>query len=353
MIPLIDGHLDLAMNALGYDRDQTLPVAELRRRETHLTEADRGGATVSLPEMKRGNIRLCVATLFVRADRAWRMERSPLRADADSASPALAHGLAMGQLAYYRLLERQGLARVIESAGALDEAWSAQDAPLGLVLMIEGADPITRPDEIGLWRRLGIRMVSLAHILPTAYAHGNGGDGPLSAAGLDLLQRMADLKMGLDASHLSDRSFAEALDAFPGAVCATHTNCRALSPGMRQFSDGQMRQLIGRDGVVGVVIHNKMLRGGWESGVSPRSQVTLADAANHIDHLCQLAGDADHVAIGSDLDGGYNVTRCPADLDTIADLQKIAPILDQRGYREADIAAIFHGNWLRFLRRIL
>jgi membrane dipeptidase len=136
-------------------------------------------------------------------------------------------------------------------------------------------------------------------------------------------------------------------------VLASHNNCRALVPHQRQFSDEQLRAIIERDGVVGTAFDVWMLEPGFIKGQSTNAGIGMARAADHIDHICQLAGNARHAAIGSDLDGLFGLEQCPCDFDTIADLQRLGDILRERGYGEDDLAGIMHGNWLRMLRRVL
>jgi membrane dipeptidase len=159
--------------------------------------------------------------------------------------------------------------------------------------------------------------------------------------------------MILDVTHLAEPGFSQALDLFGGAVMASHNNCRALVPGDRQFSDEQLRRLFQRDAVVGVALDAWMLWPGWEIGTTSPDAVGIQAVADHIDHICQLAGNARYAAIGSDLDGGYGTEQTPQGLETIADLQKLAAILAGRGYSEPDINAVFHGNWLRFFEQHL
>jgi membrane dipeptidase len=168
-----------------------------------------------------------------------------------------------------------------------------------------------------------------------------------------LCAEMSRTGMILDASHLTDESFYDALDRFNGPVLASHSNCRALVPGDRQLSDDMIRRLIERGAVIGIAMDAWMLEPGWIRGHTTPENVSLEDAADHIDHICQLAGNARHVAIGSDLDGGYGTEQTPKDLDTIADLQKMPDILAGRGYSDEDVALIMHGNWVRFLQEHL
>jgi membrane dipeptidase len=112
--------------------------------------------------------------------------------------------------------------------------------------------------------------------------------------------------------------------------------------------------LIERNAVIGAALDSWMLcRSGWVRGQTPREAVTLCDVADHVDHICQLAGNAMHVGIGSDLDGGFGTEQTPLEIDTIADLQKLQPILKARGYSDDDVAGIFYGNWLRFFSEAL
>jgi membrane dipeptidase len=215
---------------------------------------------------------------------------------------------------------------------------------------MEGADPILSPEQVDEWWEDGLRVVGLAHYGVSAYAHGTATPGGLTPAGPALLKAMEQWGMILDVTHLADDSFWQALQIFGGAVLASHSNCRALVPGDRQFSDEQLRALIERGAVIGAAMDAWMLYPGWVKGETANSVVSLEAVADQIDHVCQLAGSARHAAIGTDLDGGYGQEQCPHDLDTIADLQKIPELLRSRGYTEGDVEAIMHGNWLRLFR---
>jgi len=247
---------------------------------------------------------------------------------------------------------------MIRTARELEEHWRTysrdpQHAPLGIILSMEGADPVVTPAQLDEWWMLGLRAIGPAHYGRGHYAYGTATDGPLGGRGVELLRRMRALGFILDATHLSDTSMAEALDVFDGPVLASHHNCRALVPGDRQLTDEQIRRLVARGAVIGVALDAWMLYPGWERGKTSPQVVGLEAAADHIDRVCQLAGSARHSAIGSDLDGGYGTEQTPRDLDTIADLQKLSGILERRGYAAADVEAIFHGNWLRFFGQAL
>ena len=234
-------------------------------------------------------------------------------------------------------------------------AWErAKDgAPLGFILSMEGADPIVRPEQVHEWYELGLRQISLSHYGVSAYAHGTGTEGGLTDQGPALLREMSAAGIALDLTHLADVAFWEALEHFDGPVLASHNNCRALVPNQRQLTDEQIAAIVERDGVIGAALDAWMLYPNWVRGETSPQVLSLSAVADHIDHVCQLAGNCSHAAIGSDLDGGYGTEQTPRDLNTIADLQKLEGLLADRGYAETDIAAIFHGNWMRFFGRVL
>lgn len=348
-----DAHLDLAMNALLWNRDLKLDAHRTRKleREANMAAKGRCLGTVGFPDMRRGEVGLVCSTLIARKNHG-------LNSGIDFRTQEIAYAHAQGQLAYYRELERQGIIRLIRTRADLahwHRSWEMDpdNAPFGFVLLMEGADPIVEPEQARMWWDDGLRVVGLAHYGPSKYAFGTGSAGPLTEKGRELLRVMDDVGMLLDVSHLTDQSFHEALDRFPGRVLASHANCRSLVPGDRQLDDTMIRRLIERDGVIGAVMDAWMLAPDWIRGVTTNDRVSLANVVDHIDHICQLAGNSRHVAIGSDLDGGYGVEQTPHDLDTIADIQKLPELLRQRGYGETDITSIMHGNWMRLFSEAL
>ena len=350
---LFDGHLDLSMNAIDWDRNLDLGVHDIRAHEASMTGKGRGVGTITLPEMRRAEVALCMATVIKRTARP-----TDLPGFAGVASQEISYGWAQGQLAYYRVLEAQGKVRMISDGAALEEhvaAWcdGGEGQPLGFILAMEGADPIVWPEQAEAWWNDGLRVVGPAHYGVSRYAHGTGTEGGFSADGFRLLEQMEALGMILDLSHLSEPAFWEAMDRFGGHVLASHNNCRALVPGDRQFSDEQLRAIFQRGGVVGAVLDAWMLYPGWVRGqTTPEgSGVTLETVVDHIDHVCQLAGNADHAAIGSDLDGGYGTEQTPKDVDTIYDLQRIPDLLRARGYSEESIEKIMYRNWVDLFAR--
>jgi membrane dipeptidase len=356
---IFDGHLDLSWNALSWDRDITLELDALNQSEQGMTDhPGRGRATTTLPEMRRGGVAACQATLLARAKPGARRPDGTTRMTLDFPNQEIASATARGQLAYYELLERRGVLRMIRTASELDAQWRSwaeepTESPIGYILAMEGADPIVDIGQAAAWWDLGLRSVNLAHYGKSRYAVGTGDDGPLTPDGILLLKEFEQLGVILDATHLSDTSFFQALDQFSGPVLASHNNCRELVPHQRQFSDEQLKLLIERDAVIGAALDAWMLAPGWVKGRTTRDVVTLHAVADHIDHVCQIAGDSLHAAIGSDLDGGYGTEQTPLGLDRISDLQDLDAMLTARGYSTEAIDGIFHGNWLRFFRRYL
>jgi membrane dipeptidase len=320
----------------------------------------RGSATLSLPELRRSGAGVVLATVLSRAKREVQPLKGHMRYEIDFGTQAIAYAMGKGQLAYYRAMEQQGQMKMLRTAADLDAHWrqwtdaaERDPLPVGYILAMEGADPILEPSQAQEWWDEGLRSVTLSHYGKSHYSVGTGDNGPLTAKGREILKEFDRLGMILDLTHMSDISFFEALDLFHGPVMASHNNCRALVPGDRQFSDEQLKLLIARGAVIGAVLDAWMLYPGWVRGSTKPDVVTLAAVIDNVDHICQLAGNTDHVAIGSDLDGGYGTEQTPRDVKIYRDLQKLDGIMQGRGYSDHDIDKFFHGNWLRFFRQWL
>lgn len=353
---IFDAHLDLGLNAIEWNRDLTQPIAELRAREARLTDKpDRGNGTVSLPEMRRGKIGLCVATQLARVEHdtyspvfGWR-------------SQPQAWAMSQAQLAWYKAMEEVGEMVQIRDRASLEKhlsLWadaSIEEAgkPIGFILSLEGADSLITPAYLERAFAYGLRAIGPAHYGPGVYAFGTDSEGSLNPRGRELLTEIERLQLILDVTHFCDPCFWETLDLFSGPLWASHQNCRSLVPHMRQFSDEQIRAVIARGGVLGCALDAWMLVPGWKRGVTlpKEAGVRLEHVADHIDHICQIAGNARHAGIGSDLDGCFGIEQTPTDLDTIADLQKLAGILAARGYSAEDIEGVCSGNFIGLLRK--
>src|SRR5688572_1470374 len=289
MRPIIDAHLDLAWNALHWNRDLTRSLEEVRRGEAQMTDhRARGKGTVTLPEMRQARVAVCLATILVRARPHICPPGGFNRRDLDFRNQSIACAVGRGQLAYYELLERQGEIRILRTRDDLTrhwEAWSAATEPadarrVGVMIAMEGADPIVEPDQAADWFAAGLRCVGLAHYGPSAYAVGTGAEGPLTGPGRVLLEELERLGMIVDLTHCSEPGFFEVLDTFGGRVHASHNMCRALVPADRQFSDEQIKHLIERDAVIGMALDAWMLYPGWKIGQTQPDVVSLEAVAD-------------------------------------------------------------------------
>lgn len=348
---IVDAHEDIAWNTLVLGRDVRRSALETRRLEEDTDVPRRNGlCMVGLPEWLTGGVAIVFGTIFV----------SPVRRGIPKAhtyaTAEEAHTLAQAQLDYYhRLADECDQIALVRNRADLDAvltSWESETPQVGIVLLMEGADPVREPAEAEMWFERGLRLVGLSWAAGSRYAGGNAAPGRLTDAGSELLAVMADLGLIVDVSHLAEESFFEVLDRFDGWIVATHANPRARVPGPRQLSDEMIRRLAERDSVIGIVPYNLFLRPGWSKG-DAKDAVTVADVAAAVDHVCQVVGDAARVGLGSDFDGGFGAESAPAEIDTVADLARIGPALGELGYGDEEIAAVLGGNWLRVLRAAL
>jgi membrane dipeptidase len=345
-VPIVDGHLDLAELSTLFGRDLTVSVADPRTRRLHPQ------ATVSLPDMKAGGVAVALATVtagFLVADVGENFQPKA----ALYRTPAEAEAQALRQIACYEAWQRAGVVRIVRSATDLEDhlALWRDDGKAGLVLLMEGADPIVDVADLRSWWDRGVRGIGLTYG-DTKYGTGVGGGsetfkrGGLTRAGLSLLELMAETGFFWDVSHLTEEGVWEGLGVCPTRVCASHANARALTPTDRHLSDVVISELASRGGVIGIVLYNGFLEPRW---LRDRSiVVTVEDhVRRHAEHIAGVAGWA-HVGVGSDLDGGFGAGAIPAEIHTIADLSRISAMAPA-GEREG----VLGGNWLRFLRAAL
>jgi membrane dipeptidase len=352
---IIDAHLDLAMNAMEWNRDLKLPVASIRDREKGMKDKpDRERNTVSLPALREGKTGLVVATQIARFV-------SPGSTLPGWNSPEQAWAQTQAQLAWYHAMIGEGEMVQVTGIKSLEEhikiwednAKPDEQKPVGFILSLEGADSLVNLSYLEKAYAYGLRALGPAHYGPGRYAGGTGTENGFSEKGKSLLKEMDSLHMILDVTHLTDLGFSEAMKLYKGPVWASHHNCRSLVNNQRQLTDEQIRMLIERGAVIGGVLDAWMLTDSWIRGVSiPKARGTdLNSLIDQYDHICQIAGNSLHIAIGSDLDGAFGTEQSPYDMDTIADLQKLPELLKLRGYSDTDISNVLHGNWLNFLKK--
>ena len=322
---IVDAHLDLAYNALR-GREVLRPAREQSADEE-------GIPTVGLPDLRAGGVGLICATIFCAPD-------SPK--ERGYRTPDEAHATAMQQLRWYGDQADRGEIMLVRKRYELpaSAAHSATDA----VILLEGADPIRRPQDVSFFFDHGVRIVGLAW-KRTRYAGGTGAPGPLTAEGVELVRELDRHGIIHDASHLAEESFWQLLETSDGPVIASHSNCRAFVPTDRQLSDAMIRAIAGRGGVIGINFYDRFL-------VRPdehrKRRATLRDVTDHLQHMCDLIGDTDHVGIGTDMDGGLGREQIPVEIETSADLPRVADALSAADFDDEAVVAIMGGNWRRF-----
>lgn len=350
---LVDAQQNIAFNAQQLGLEYTRWAWHQRDAKS---AADRPPAVTSLRDNMLGRVAIVFGSLQVLSESspglaAW--QRFSYRTAAD------ARQLALWQLDYYRrLADDHDRIRLILTQDDLSEvlqSWHDEngiDKGLhGIVVKMKGAEPVSEPKQLEEWLEFGLRVVAPAWH-PTRYAAAAGADGGLTLLGYELLDVMAGFNVLLDISAMSERAAADALDAYAGAIIASHSNPRYFHDDPRCLSDEQILRLAERDGVIGVMVYNRFLRRDWHPRDRNR-QVTIRHWVEAIDYVCQLTGSVAHVGLGSDIDGGYHYRALPAGIDTSSDLWLLTRALRQGGFSEADAAAILNGNMLRKLKESL
>lgn len=353
---VVDAHEDLAWNIQTFGRDYTRSAYVTRRQEIGSDISKHNGNTLlGKTEWLIGRVGVIFSTLFTSPERR-KVGPWDTQSYRDSNE---AHQLAASQLeAYHRMVDNDDTFRVIDSRLALDDVlgtWkpdkSLSERRIGLVPLMEGADPIRDPAELAEWYTRGLRIIGLAWE-STRYAGGTHEPGGVTAMGIKLLAAMEETGLILDMSHLAEQSFWDSMDRFGGRLIVSHANTRRFTPTTRGLTPEMVEAIAERDGVIGVVPFNVFLKPGWTKR-DPRSEVPFSMIADAIDDICQIAGSAQHVGIGTDFDGGFGLEHVPDGIDTIADLQKLPALLFERGYSERDVHGIMGENWIRVLREAL
>ncbi|MFP4324017.1 MAG: dipeptidase [Anaerolineales bacterium] len=359
---ILDAHLDIAMNHVALGRDFTQATWVTQARENKLPGMPYDGigvAAVGLPDMLLGRVALVFGTLWVCPPfKTPLLDR--LFPHVGYETPEQAYRQALRQMDYYHRLadehERIQLVRTRAELNAVLATWgpgtTLEEHHLGIVVSMEGADPILEPKQLEEWVARGVRAVGPAW-MATRYAAGTGAPGRLTGLGRELLEVMADFQLLLDLSHLAEDAYLEAVDRYEGPLMASHSNPRRFVDSDRHLSDAMIRRLAERDGVVGVVLYNRFMQEGWTPGSDRKTDVTMRDVLDIIDHICQVTGSARHVGIGTDWDGGFGWESIPAPFDSHLDLWRLRAALAGRGYDEDDIRAILAGNFLRQLEASL
>lgn len=343
---IVDGHQDIAWNRLGIGRDFLESVAEKRLREGDEPAHGEGVALVGWPEIQAANIRVIFATIWVQ----------PIDSSYPAPGPRFsnltqARQQALDQLDYYQAIAQRASVTIVKTQRDLYLAIDEPSYHLGLVLLMEGADPVGKPKELKSWVKRGIRII--APVWQTnRYGHSSDDPGPLTSLGCSLLAEMMSLGCVLDTAHMSDETSLQAADNFPGVIVNSHSNCRALVSGERQISDLIIQTIASHGGVIGIMPWSVAAKA-HRTHSSTKDEFSLRDVVAHIDHVCQITGSSSHVGVGSSFDGGFGSESAPVEIETIGDLPKLATTLAKLGYSELDIKKIMSDNWLGVLSKVL
>lgn len=356
---IVDAHEDLAWNMLTFDRDYSRSASETRQREVGTDVPMLNGDTLlGWSEYQKGRVAVIFSVLFNIPQRHRAGPWDHLFYE----TAEQAHVLYKRQVdRYHRLVdEYPERFRLINTRPDLQEIvhdWQQNDQSthqVGLVMLMEGAEGVRQPEEVEEWWELGVRIIGPAWS-GTRFCGGSREPGPLTPEGYHLLEAMAQVGFTLDITHMDAQAALQALDSYPGSIIASHANAMKLIKGVqgnRQLPDEVIQGVIERDGIIGIVPLNPFLDATWRSA-DGRQAVTLNHVVDQIDYICQIAGDSLHAGLGTDFDGGFGMQVVPLEIDTIADLQKLAPLLSVKGYSVDDITSIMGGNWLRLLQNTL
>lgn len=354
---LIDAHEDIAYSAINFNRDYSKSSKYIREIEINTDIPSRNGhAMLGYEDWKKANVAMIFSTLFI-------MPKKYQEGDWEKVSYkdfGEARSLLQKQIDFYHRLENDYPEKflILKNTHQYKTHWRQWEdehlltKPIGLVLLMEGADGIRYPQEIEEWYHQGLRIIGLSWA-GGKYSGGMYEPGGITHQGRLMMEIMVDLNMGLDIAHMSEEAALQALDIYEGVVFCSHANVKKLINGFggdRHLSDLIIKKITERNGVIGLMPYNNFLDPDWTK-YEPRDKVPLNLFVNHIDHICQLTGNAENVAIGTDFDGGFGYPEVPFELNSIADLPKLADFLTSRGYNESEIRSIFGLNWKRITDR--
>ena len=357
---IVDLHLDLAWDALFWNRNLTLTPHQVREQEEseppQVAEGYNCGlCTATFPELRRGRVGIILSTIMSRIDHRRGLMRDGMRTQEQSIA------MGRGHLAYYQMMVKRGEIKPVGGVGDLEEAVEAwkdpgERTPVYHMLSMESADPIIDPSDVEFWWSSGLRVVGPAHFGDNTYIHGTGTEGGLKPPARPLFKAMREAGMILDITHMADQAVWESFEIWDGPVLASHCTCRALAKGQRHLTDDMIRELIRRGGIIGLVFCQFFFdpEVTWEER-PPRYEYAgkygMEGLLPHIEHIGNLAGGSlENIAIGTDMDGGFGAELTPVDVDTVADLPAFSSVLRQAEYSEKEAEGILSGNALRFFR---
>lgn len=325
---IVDAHLDLACCAM--EGREVLKDAREQKADAA------GTPTVGLPNLRAGHVGLICGTLFTAQKKYHPLGYS---------SSEEAVEMAAWQMRWYQEQELAGRMRLVRRRGDLPSEADPGNTIRSIPLM-ENADPIRDPEQVEYWFAQGVRIVGMAW-KQTRYAGGTGAPGGLTALGKALVPKLDAAGMIHDVSHLAEEAFWELLELTDRPVMASHSNCRALVNTDRQLSDAMIKAIAARGGVIGINFYDRFL---LPASKLAQRRACLADVMDHVKRICDLTGSAEHVGIGTDLDGGLGREQIPEEIVTAADLGQLSLAAGRAGFTPGEVRRFMSGNWLRFFR---
>jgi membrane dipeptidase len=318
---IVDAHLDIGWNAIADGRGFLAPPAP--------------GYVISRPALTSAGVGLVCATLYTAPAQARRAMRT--RFVYENAHEA--HIMAVAQVNYYKSCDLH-LIRDSSELQRYVRGW--RKGQIAAVMLMEGADPIETPSQLGAWTDMGVRIIGPAWSR-TRYSGGTRAPGGLTELGFQLLKAMSRKRVILDLSHMADQAVADSFAAWRGPIICSHSNAREIVPGDRQITDATAAEVARRGGILGISFYPAHLR--------KKGRTTLHDVVLHAVHLARAAGGPEHVGLGTDLDGGIDSRYGP--IHDLGEMKKSLPILLRRHFSAGQIEGIMGGNWLDFLGRSL
>ena len=306
---IVDAHEDIAFHLNYFKRSFVDPEVP---------------CMITLPSLKEGNVKLVFNTIFVPPKQ----------------KPGNTLKSATEQIGTYERLYEQYQSDIYKLTEKSQLESLENNPRIGFLTLMEGADPIESPGDLDMFYEKGVRLIGLAWNDKNRYASGNDTEEGLSELGYELIDRMNELHITLDLSHLNERCFWDSIERTELIPVATHSNARTLTEHPRNLKDDQLRAISERGGVVGIVLYNPFLKTG-------DAHPTLEDVFLHADYMIGLMGE-DHVGIGSDMDGA-RIEDFPEGLKSVGELQKIADFFIDKGYSESRVKKIMSGNFLRVM----
>ncbi|MFH0916544.1 MAG: dipeptidase [bacterium] len=259
------------------------------------------------------------------------------------------------------------------------EAACAGSGRIAAIPSLEGADPLKgEPLALALFYQAGVRVLTLAWADNSFSGTALGSGSGLTKKGQDLVGFCEELGVVVDVSHASDQAFWDVCAVSTKPFVASHSNCRALCPNARNLTDGMIRAIGDRGGVVGVNLYSGFLSPAFFAeekdcleealGAVQAGERTLEEAGeaisafhagiprpplsllvDHVKHIVNVGGE-DCVGLGGDLDG---IDSTPVGMDGVADYPKIAELLIGAGLASAQVEKFCHRNLVRVFRAVM